>query len=190
LKQIKNQGRRCKEITHKLLSFARKTDARVQEVQINDVMEEMVALSAQRAKFSNVVINTTLDEKLPVVRVSQSELQQVLLNLINNALDAMEKKGGRLDIITQMDDAFITIFVADTGPGIPRANLERVFDPFFTTKPVGKGTGLGLSICYGIIKKMGGDITVRSVVNMGTTFRIQIPLPKEEAVAEETWVQT
>lgn len=192
LKQIKNQGRRCKEITHKLLSFARKTDARVQEVQINDVMEEMVALSAQRAKFSNVVINTTLDEKLPIVHVSQSELQQVLLNLINNALDAMEKKGGRLDITTRTDDAFITIFVADTGPGIPRANLERVFDPFFTTKPVGKGTGLGLSICYGIIKKMGGDITVRSVVNMGTTFRIQIPLPKEEAAAEaaakETWV--
>jgi two-component system NtrC family sensor kinase len=190
LKQIKNQGRRCKEITHKLLSFARKTDARVQEVQINDVMEEMVALSAQRAKFSNVVINTTLDEKLPVVRVSQSELQQVLLNLINNAMDAMEKKGGRLDLTTQTDGEFITIFVADNGPGIPRANLDRVFDPFFTTKPVGKGTGLGLSICYGIIKKMGGDITVRSVVNMGTTFRIQIPLPKQPAAAEEEWVRS
>ncbi len=191
LKQIKNQGRRCKEITHKLLSFARKTDARVQEVQINDVMEEMVALSAQRAKFSNVVINTTLDEKLPIVRVSQSELQQVLLNLINNAMDAMEKKGGRLDLTTQTDGAFITIFVADNGPGIPRANLDRVFDPFFTTKPVGKGTGLGLSICYGIIKKMGGDITVRSVVNMGTTFRIQIPLPRARAAAaEEEWVQS
>jgi two-component system NtrC family sensor kinase len=190
LKQIKNQGRRCKEITHKLLSFARKTDARVQEVQINDVMEEMVALSAQRAKFSNVVINTALDEKLPVVRVSQSELQQVLLNLINNAMDAMEKKGGRLDLTTQTDGEFITIFVADNGPGIPRANLDRVFDPFFTTKPVGKGTGLGLSICYGIIKKMGGDITVRSVVNMGTTFRIQIPLPKQPAAAEEEWVQS
>ena len=190
LKQIKNQGRRCKEITHKLLSFARKTDARVQEVQINDVMEEMVALSAQRAKFSNVLINTTLDEKLPIVRVSQSELQQVLLNLINNAMDAMEKKGGRLDLTTQTDGTFITIFVADNGPGIPRANLDRVFDPFFTTKPVGKGTGLGLSICYGIIKKMGGDITVRSVVNMGTTFRIQIPLPKQPAAAEEEWVQS
>jgi two-component system NtrC family sensor kinase len=192
LKQIKNQGRRCKEITHKLLSFARKTDPTVQEVQINDVVEEMVALSAQRAKFSSVVINTTLDERLPSVSVSQSELQQVLLNLINNALDAMEKKGGRLDLITQMDGEFITIFVADTGPGIPRANLDRIFDPFFTTKPVGKGTGLGLSICYGIIKKMGGDITVRSIVNMGTTFRIQIPLPrqKEEKAAKEAWVQT
>jgi two-component system NtrC family sensor kinase len=189
LRQIKNQGRRCKEITHKLLSFARKTDARVQEVQINDMVEEMVALSAQRAKFSNVAISTTLDERLPTVRVSQSELQQVLLNLINNALDAMEKKGGRLSLTTQRDENFVTIFVADTGPGIPRANLERIFDPFFTTKPVGKGTGLGLSICYGIIKKIGGDITVRSVVNMGTTFRIQIPLPKEEAPAEDTWVR-
>ena len=189
LRQIKNQGRRCKEITHKLLSFARKTDARVQEVQINDMVEEMVALSAQRAKFSNVAISTTLDERLPTVRVSQSELQQVLLNLINNALDAMEKKGGRLSLTTQRDENFVTIFVADTGPGIPRANLERIFDPFFTTKPVGKGTGLGLSICYGIIKKIGGDITVRSVLNMGTTFRIQIPLPKEEAPAEDTWVR-
>ncbi len=189
LRQIKNQGKRCKEITHKLLSFARKTDATVQDVQVNDVVEELVALSAQRAKFGNVVINTTLDERLPTVQASQSELQQVLLNLINNALDAMEKKGGRLDIISQMDEEFITIFVADNGPGIPRANLERVFDPFFTTKPVGKGTGLGLSICYGIVKKMGGDITVRSIVNMGTTFRIRIPLPKEAGAEEEMEAQ-
>jgi len=176
LQQIKNQGKRCKTITHKLLSFARKTDARVEEVQVNDVVEEMVSLSSQRAKFASVAINTTLGDNLPTVRASPSELQQVFLNLINNALDAMEKKGGSIDIITQKDEEFITIFVADNGPGIPRANLDRIFDPFFTTKPVGKGTGLGLSICYGIVKKMGGDINVRSVVNMGTTFRIRIPV--------------
>jgi len=184
LEQIRNQGRRCKTITHKLLSFARKTDSRVEQVQVNDVVEEMVSLSAQRAKYGNVVINTTLADNLPEIRASTSELQQVFLNLMNNALDAMEKKGGSIDIITQKDENCITIYVADNGPGIPRANLDRVFDPFFTTKPVGKGTGLGLSICYGIVKKMGGDISVRSVVNMGTTFRIRIPIadqPLQEA---------
>jgi two-component system NtrC family sensor kinase len=76
------------------------------------------------------------------------------------------------------------IRVADTGPGIPEANLERVFDPFFTTKPVGKGTGLGLSICYGIIAKMGGKIDVRSAIDVGTTFRIELPLPEKETVAQ------
>ena len=186
LLQIKNQGRRCKEITHKLLSFARKTDAQVEDVQINDLIEEVVSLSAQRAKYSNVTINTVLDEYLPRVRASLTELQQVFLNLINNALDAMEKKGGRIDITTQEDDDFVTVFVADNGPGIPRANLDRVFDPFFSTKPVGKGTGLGLSICYGIVKKMGGDITVRSVLDLGTTFRLRIPMPMAERNSGKT----
>jgi len=185
LLQIKTQGKRCKTITHKLLSFARKTDARVEEVRINDLVEEMVSLSAQRAKYSSVTINTTLGDGLPTVRASPSELQQVFLNLINNALDAMEKKGGSLDIITQRDENFVTIFIADNGPGIPRANLDRIFDPFFTPKPVGKGTGLGLSICYGIVKKMGGDINVRSVLNMGTTFRIRFPVPGEAVEKNE-----
>jgi two-component system NtrC family sensor kinase len=185
LLQIKTQGKRCKAITHKLLSFARKTDARVEEVRINDLIEEMVSLSAQRAKYSSVTINTTLGDNLPTVRASPSELQQVFLNLINNALDAMEKKGGSLDIITQRDENFVTVFIADNGPGIPRANLDRIFDPFFTTKPVGKGTGLGLSICYGIVKKMGGDINVRSVLNMGTTFRIRFPVPGEAGEKNE-----
>jgi len=184
LTQIKNQGKRCKAITHKLLSFARKTDAKVEEVQVNDLVEEMVSLSAQRARYSSVAINSSLADHLPTVRASPSELQQVFLNLINNALDALEKKGGSIDIVTQRDDDFVTVFVADNGPGIPRANLDRVFDPFFTTKPVGKGTGLGLSICYGIVKKMGGDINVRSVVNMGTTFRIRIPISGRAAEAE------
>ncbi len=179
LQQIRNQGKRCKEITHKLLSFARKTDSRIQEVQINELIKEMVTLSTQRAKYSNVAINTHLDDRILPVRISQSELQQVFLNLINNALDAMEKKGGKIEITSQMDRAHISIYLADNGPGIPRPNLERIFDPFFTTKPVGKGTGLGLSICYGIIKKMGGEITVRSVLDMGTTFRIRIPTPNE-----------
>jgi two-component system, NtrC family, sensor kinase len=107
--------------------------------------------------------------------MSSTEFQQVLLNLMNNAMDAMEKTGGTLDISTLRQNDSIIINLADTGPGIPEVNLSRIFDPFFTTKPVGKGTGLGLSICYGIIKKMGGQIEVTSVIDQGTTFTIRIP---------------
>ena len=185
LEQIRTQGRRCKEITHKLLHFARKTDSRIQEVQINDLIEELVALSAQKAKYSNVTINTVLQKDLPPLQVSETEVQQVFLNLINNALDAMEKKGGVIDVTTLMEGDHIAVQVADNGPGIPEANLARIFDPFFTTKPVGKGTGLGLSICYGIIKKMGGEIDVHSVMGVGTTFRVLIPLPNQDESQEE-----
>ncbi|MFO8085608.1 MAG: ATP-binding protein [Desulfobacterales bacterium] len=180
LAQINAQGRRCKEITHKLLSFARKTDSQVQELQINELIEEVISLSTQRAKYSNVVVNTNLDQNLPQIPISSTEFQQVLLNLINNAMDAMEKTGGTLDISTSQQNEDIIIILEDTGPGIPEVNLSKIFDPFFTTKPVGKGTGLGLSICYGIIKKMGGQISVQSAVNKGTTFTIQIPIKKQK----------
>ena len=183
LGQIRSQGRRCKEITHKLLSFARKTDSRTQDVQLNELIEELVALSSQRAKYSNVEIHSNLQENLPTLHVSQTELQQVLLNLMNNALDAMEKTGGKLNVSSELEGEFIVVEVADDGPGIPEANIARIFDPFFTTKPVGKGTGLGLSICYGIVKKMGGDIEVRSTIDAGTIFRVKIPIPSDQQTA-------
>jgi two-component system, NtrC family, sensor kinase len=123
-----------------------------------------------------VDVHTKLDADLPDIQASPTEMQQVLLNLINNALDAMEKKGGQLDIVTESQGDNIIVTVEDTGPGIPASNLGRLFDPFFTTKPVGKGTGLGLSICYGIINKMGGKIEVASTVGVGTTFRIILPI--------------
>jgi two-component system, NtrC family, sensor kinase len=179
LTQINSQGRRCKEITHKLLSFARKTDSTLKELQINELIEEVINLSTQRAKYSNVSVNTVLDQSLPLIPISSTEFQQVLLNLINNAMDAMEKTGGKLDIGTRRQNDDIIITLADTGPGIPEVNLSRIFDPFFTTKPVGKGTGLGLSICYGIVKKMGGHIDVDSVINKGTTFTLRIPMEKK-----------
>jgi two-component system NtrC family sensor kinase len=180
VRQIQTQGRRCKEITHKLLSFARKTDPKLKEVQLNDLVQEMASLCEQRARFSNVRMELHLDPALPKVCASPSEMQQVFLNLINNALDAMEKTGGKIDITTRVEADRVVVDVADTGPGIPQANLGRIFDPFFTTKPVGKGTGLGLSICYGIIHKMGGEISVQSAVGMGTVFHIRLPLPKGE----------
>lgn len=181
LKQINTQGKRCKEITHKLLSFARKTDSTVKDVQINDLVKEIVNLSRQMAKYNKVSIITELNESLPYITISPSEMQQVLLNLINNALDAMEKTGGTVRAstkISEVEAGHIVIVVEDDGPGIPAANLLRIFDPFFTTKPVGKGTGLGLSICYGIINKMGGKIDVQSTVGKGSRFRIWIPIQK------------
>ena len=185
LEQIRTQGKRCKEITHKLLSFARKTDSRIEDFEIGHLIEEVVSLSAQRAKYSNVETVSHLAPRLPAISASQSELQQVFLNLINNALDAMDKTGGTLTISARQEDGQILISVSDNGPGIPKAILARIFDPFFTTKPVGSGTGLGLSICYGIIHKMGGTISVRSAVDAGTTFEIHIPEKADDGVENE-----
>jgi len=178
LNQIKTQGQRCKEITHKLLSFARKTDARIQETHINELIRELVSLSEQRAKYSKITIHKNLENNIPVTYLAPSEMQQVLLNLINNAIDAMGSRGGELTISTHFEpqERFIVIEISDNGLGIPEANLTRIFEPFFTTKPVGKGTGLGLSICYGIIQRMGGQIDVESVIDSGTTFRIRLPV--------------
>jgi two-component system NtrC family sensor kinase len=151
-------------------------------VQLNDLIEEIVDLSAQMAKHNKVTITTELEPDLPYVTLSPSEMQQVLLNLINNAIDAMDKTGGTVHIatkISKLEKDHIVITVQDNGPGIPEANLSRIFDPFFTTKPVGKGTGLGLSICYGIVQKMGGKIDVNSTLGQGTKFRIWIPIQKD-----------
>jgi two-component system NtrC family sensor kinase len=179
--QIKAQGKRCKEITHKLLSFARKTDATVQEVDINGLIEELVALSYQRAKYARVEIRTDLQPNLPFLKASTSELQQVFFNLINNAIDAMDPEGGTLVLSSRRKENTLVMAVSDTGKGIPEANLDRIFDPFFTTKPVGKGTGLGLSICYGIVDKMGGKLEVESAVGAGSTFLISFALQPDSA---------
>lgn len=177
LRQIRTQGQRCKEITRKLLSFARKTDSRVQKTQLNELIEEIVAISEQRARYANVELEIHLSD-IPEVDVSQTELQQVFLNIINNALDAMDKKGGLLKISSRLEKDFIVIEITDNGPGIPAPDLQKIFDPFFTTKPVGKGTGLGLSICYGIIKNLGGEIVVQSSLGAGASFFIKIPLSR------------
>ncbi|OIQ50768.1 Wide host range VirA protein [Pseudodesulfovibrio hydrargyri] len=178
LNQIRTQGGRCKEITHKLLSFARKIDPTVMSFDLNELVREIAELSGQRAKYANVVIETSLGDNIAPIEASPSEMQQVFLNLVNNAIDAMDPGGGDLDIITRQEGDTVLALVSDTGSGIPEANLSRIFDPFFTTKPVGKGTGLGLSIIYGIINKLGGTITVDSAVGRGTTFTISLPAGK------------
>jgi len=176
VQQIKTQGERCKAITHKLLSFARKTDPTVRPLQINDVVDEVAGLMGQKTRYANVNIEKFLTPDLPPVYASPSELQQVLLNLVNNAVDAIGTKGGTVTVITDLDEEeTVVLRVSDTGDGIPEANLERIFDPFFTTKPVGQGTGLGLSICYGIVDKLGGRISVESEVGVGTIFSVYLP---------------
>jgi two-component system NtrC family sensor kinase len=184
LVQIRKQGIRARDITHKLLSFARRSDSRIDRVDVNDLIEEVVSLSAQQARYNNIEFDTRLGEDLPAVQVSQTELQQVLFNLINNAIDAMDKRGGTIHVQTWNRDRKVYLAVNDNGPGIPEANLHRIFEPFFTTKPVGKGTGLGLSICYGIVKKMGGEIKVESRVGEGTGFEISIPIDAGPGAAQ------
>jgi two-component system NtrC family sensor kinase len=175
LQQINIQGKRCKEITQKLLSFARKTDPVLRLIRINDIINEILDICKQRVKINNICIKTELNEELPFIFASPSEMQQVFMNLINNAIDAIGE-GGTIEIRSRRQGGEAVIDIADTGAGIAGETLERIFDPFFTTKPVGKGTGLGLSICYGIVKKLGGNITVDSTVGAGATFHVHIPL--------------
>ena len=180
LNQIHVQGKRCKEITTKLLSFARGSGSAIRKLQIREVIGEVIGLSSQRAKFANINVINDLRPELPEILASETELHQVFLNLLNNAIYAMEKNGGTIRFNSALNGDKVVIEVADSGPGIPEAILGRIFDPFFTTKPVGQGTGLGLSICYGIIRKMNGDIQVESAVGKGTVFRISLPVTHEE----------
>jgi len=177
LYQVRTQGQRCKDITHKLLSFARQSDSRVTEISLPSLVEEVVDISMQQAKYAKVDFSLDLETDLPSINASTTELQQVLLNLVNNSIQAMEPVGGILSVSCGTENGHVVITVADTGPGIPAANLSRIFDPFFTTKPVGKGSGLGLSICFGIIHQMGGEIDVESTVGEGTRFNIRLPIP-------------
>ena len=181
LNQIETQGHRCKGITHKLLSFARKTDSRMETLQLNAFVNEVVDLLSQKFKYANIEVDVQLYPELPTIQASATEVQQVLMNILQNAVYAMEKTGGKITIMTEADDQHIFISINDTGPGIASDNLARIFDPFFTTRPVGKGTGLGLSICYGIINKMGGRIDVESKLDEGTTFTIVLPLDDTSA---------
>jgi len=178
LREIAQQTGRCKEITHKLLSFARKMESVIKDVNLSELIEDVVGIVEREAILNNIQIHRKYHEHLPLIYSDPSQLRQVLLNLFNNAMDAIQR-GGEIKVETTIgDDDMVTVKVRDTGGGIPEENLKRIFDPFFTTKPPGKGTGLGLSICHGIIDKLGGKISVVSHVGKGTTFTIDLPLEK------------
>jgi two-component system NtrC family sensor kinase len=183
LSQIDTQVQRCNLITHNLLRFSRRTGSRIEMVNLNAFLKEVVQLMEGKAKGMGVHFNIDLEKDLTPIRSDPSQLQQVLLNLITNAIDAHEGKPyGTISISTRSDfeKQGVNIVVADTGSGIPPENLERVFDPFFTTKPVGKGTGLGLSISYSIIKQLGGDISVQSEPGKGAQFSLFLPFNRTE----------
>jgi len=159
MEQIDIQIQRSKRITHNLLRFARRTQSLIETVDLNVFIKEVVELMGREARTSGIKFITDLEENLADIQSDPSQLQQVFLNMITNAMDAHERMPyGTITITTRSDNSGrrVRISFADTGPGIRPEHLEKLFDPFFTTKPVGRGTGLGLSICYSIIERLGG----------------------------------
>ncbi|MEX1301697.1 MAG: ATP-binding protein [Desulfotignum sp.] len=180
LSQIELQVSRCSDITRAILKFGRKNETRVQLLYPGEQIPEIIKMIEQRAGVEGIAVFQNIPEHLPGFMGDASQFQQVMLNLFNNAIDAIMEAhpdaGGRLDIqAAEKDDKWIEIRVADNGVGIQAEHIEKVFSPFFTTKPVGKGTGLGLSVCYGIIENFGGTMDVTSRVNDGTVFIITLP---------------
>jgi two-component system NtrC family sensor kinase len=187
LNQMDVQINRCKRITHNLLRFSRRTRSVIEKVDLNSFLEEVVELMEREARSSGIKFQTDLDENLKPVLSDPSQLQQVFLNLITNAIDAHDGKPyGTVRIATRADDEHrkVHIVFADTGSGIPKEILSKIFDPFFTTKAVGKGTGLGLSICYSIMQRLGGSISVKSQVGQGTEFTLTVPYQAPAEVKE------
>jgi two-component system NtrC family sensor kinase len=179
--KIEEHIERARKITHSMLGFARRMEQRLDDVDINTVLNQTTELLESHARTNNIEIIKDLDPSLPVIASDQSQLQQVFLNLINNAIDAIEKDGW-IEIKTRQEDSQIVISIKDNGPGIPEEYQKRVFDPFFTTKETGKGTGLGLSVSFGIIEKLGGIITFDSKKSGGTVFQVKLPMviPKKK----------
>ena len=178
LSQIDIQVQRCKRITQNLLRFARRTESVIEAININTFLMEIVDLIEREAKTSGIRFITDLEDNLPTVYSDPSQLQQVFLNMITNAIDAHDGKPyGTIRITTEnKEHGGVGITFEDTGSGIPPEIMNRIFDPFFSTKPVGKGTGLGLSICYSIMRRLGGGIDVDSAVGQWTRFRLYIPV--------------
>jgi two-component system NtrC family sensor kinase len=191
LAQIDSQVNRCKRITHSLLRFSRRTKSVIETVNINEFLQEVVELMEREAGTSGIKFITNLDGHVKPILSDPSQLQQVFLNLITNAIDAHDDKPyGNVRIRTEADDKNkrVKIVFSDTGSGIAKENLDKIFDPFFTTKAVGKGSGLGLSICYSIIQRLGGHIDVKSEVGEGTEFTLflpyELPATLEEGVGD------
>ncbi len=181
LEQIRQQAERAGRIVRNLLMFAREHKPERLATQINEVIQSTLALQVYQLRVDNITVQLDLDPELPSTVADPHQLQQVLLNLITNARQAMNERGsGILTIRTRRHEAadgrYIEISISDNGVGIPAQYLDKVFNPFFTTKPVGQGTGLGLSICYGIIQEHQGQIWIESREGVGTTVFIRLPI--------------
>jgi two-component system, NtrC family, sensor kinase len=190
LDMIYKSAQRCQKIVQSLLSFARRHQPERKPVSVNKLVEAVLEIVAYPLRTSNIEVVTKFDPKLPVVMADEHQIQQVFLNIINNARQAVEahqpQPNGQIKITTETCEPNIRVIIQDNGPGISEENLRRIFDPFFTTKEVGKGTGLGLSLCYGMIKEHGGNIKPASRLGEGATFNIELPIAYDFGGAIET----
>lgn len=181
INQIGLQVQRCSEITHSILKFGRKAEAAPKNVDLKEFIPSIVQMISNKAVVNGVNIQLDIANDTPSVFGDSGQLQQVLINLLNNALDAIYEKhgvrGGELLISSgSADQQTVWISVKDNGCGIDITDQKKIFSPFYTTKPIGKGTGLGLSVCYGIINAMGGSMEVASEKGIGTTFTVKLPI--------------
>ena len=170
---------RCSEITHRLLGFARHMDIKIEPVAIDALIRDVLGFLEKEADYRDIHIDMQVANALPMIHSDRGQLQQLFLNLINNAFDAM-KKGGRLEItVRDKPPDHVMVKIKDDGIGIAQKDIEHIFEPFFSTKKT-KGTGLGLSISYGIVKKLRGTIYVESELGKGTTFTVTLPVERPE----------
>jgi histidine kinase len=180
---------RATKIINHMRQFGRQSDVILEKVQVNRVLERALEILGQQLKVRGIEVVWDLAPDLPPVLADPDRLEQVFINLLINARDAIDEKWQsqpqptgekKITLRTSADDKLIIVEVIDTGPGIPESMLDRIFEPFFTTKKVGQGTGLGLSISYGIIKDCKGSIQAVSVKNEGAGFIIKFPIARED----------
>jgi len=178
LERIEKDAKRCKDIVQGLLDFAREREPKIETFQINEVLKQAINLFENQPLFDNIEVVKQYQSDLPVISADPAQIQQVFVNIIKNAADAMNGKG-MLMLNTRSSETSndVEISFTDTGSGMSPDQLSHVFEPFFTTKEVGHGTGLGLSISYGIIQRHGGTIKVFSKVGEGSTFIVKLPKP-------------
>lgn len=188
LDMIIEQADRCTKIVKGLLGFSRKGTSEKMRSNINDIVEKAIGMMRNQAAFHDIQIKLELAPKMPEIQVDTNQILQVILNLFTNAADAMNGVG----LITITTSSVLTegqrnveMTFTDTGPGIMPEHMDKILEPFFTTKEVGKGTGLGLPVSYGIIKRHGGDILVRSKVGRGATFIVRLPVAEAEGTADQ-----
>jgi two-component system NtrC family sensor kinase len=170
-------AKRCQKVVQSLLSFARRHAPERKFVCVNEIIEAAVEISQAQLRTSGIEVVTQLEPHLPATELDPHQMQQVFLNLITNARQALEGRPtkGLLRVATQSGPGCVRIIFEDNGPGIAPENLNRIFNPFFTTKEVGKAMGLGLSMCYGIIAEHGGTISAQSTYGTGATFTVELP---------------
>jgi len=182
LGKVREHIDRITKIVRDLVDFSRPSIARSTSTQINEVIESSVGLLKHDARCRDVNFNLDFDKKLPKITLVPDHLNQVMVNLLLNAVDAIQKSDNKTIIIsTEMNTKSAIIKVQDNGPGIPKEIKGKIFEPFFTTKKVGKGTGLGLSVSHGIITRLNGQIKVKSEKGNGTTFIIELPINNPDA---------